>query len=116
MFFSPIKIRVTSTYTPAATDDYKSGFLVNAFVFRVFDVAKECRDDREVFWSSRFGGEGQRRNGDFIDMRIGVGEGIVDEDDTGDERDTQHSRCCCITCPAQKLSRAVQKRSRGRRS
>jgi hypothetical protein len=49
---------MNSTYTPATTDNHESGFLTNAFVFRIFDVAKECGNDREVLWSSCSGTEG----------------------------------------------------------
>lgn len=49
-------------------------------------------------------------------MGFGVGEGIVDEDGTGDECDTQHGGCCRVPSPAWKLSRAVKKRSSGHHS
>ena len=95
-----IDINVCSTYTPASTDDYKSGLLANAFVFWVFYVAKECANDRKVLWTSFLGAEGQGRNGHFVDMGFGVGEGVVDEDSTSDERNAYHSRYCRVTSPA----------------
>jgi len=76
---------VSATYSPAAADDYKSGFLANAFVFCVFYVAKECSNDRKVLWTPCFGVEGQGRDGYSIDMGVGIGEGVVDEDSTGNK-------------------------------
>lgn len=101
------------TYTPATTDDYKSRLFIDTFVFWVFNVAEECGDDGEVLWSSLFGVEGQGRDGNFINVGLGVCEGIVDEDGTGDERNTQHGGCCHVTGPTQKLSGAVEKRPWG---
>lgn len=92
---------MNSTYTPTATDDYKPGLLVDPLVFCVFYVAKECADDGNVLWTSGFGAEGQGRDGYFIDMGFGVGEGVVDEDSTGDEYNAYHGGSCSITGPAE---------------
>ena len=113
-FVSLINIRANFTHTPATTNDYESGLLADALVFWVFYVAEECGNDGKVLWTSCFGLEGQRRDGDFIDMGLAVGEGVVDEDSASDECNAQYGGCCRVTGPAQEQSRAVEKRSRGR--
>ena len=57
-FVSPIETRRSSTYTPATAGDYKSGLLTYAFIFGVFNVAQECRDNGEVLWSAGLGTKG----------------------------------------------------------
>ena len=96
-----INVYVNSTCNPPTVTS-RGFWLIRSFSAASIQVAKERADDENVLWTSGFGAEGQGRDGYFIDMGFGVGEGVVDEDSTGDEYNAYHGGSCSITGPVEK--------------